>query len=680
MAIRLKQSTASQEIPLGYFVDSTDGNTEETALTIANTDIKLWKMGATTLANKNSGGATHISNGVYYCVLDATDTDTLGALVVFVHVSGALSVRVECEVLAANVYDSMIAASDKLTVHADEITNGLITAAAIATGAIDADAIADNAIDAGAIAADAITAAKIAADVSAEIADAVWDEAATGHTDAGKAGEQLWTDVDAILVDTGTTLDDLVDDLESRIGTPSNLGSGATIAANLVDIEAQTDDIGAAGAGLTALATQASVNTIDDFLDTEIQTIITMLTGIAPVNGTIGATGNDTTHLHLSGLAYADDGPNSMLILVKDVSAGIFVSRWIEDFANATDLATVATLPFTPEASVDLYWILPIRADVTGGSGLDAAGVRAAVGLASANLDTQLSTIDTVVDSVLEDTGTTLQGEVDGIQADTEDIQTRLPAALVSGRIDASVGAMAANVLTATAINADAITAAKLAADVTTELQNGLATASALATAQTGISAILTTTSALQFSIILTYGEIGSTGNDTTHVHIPNQTYGDDEINNHLVVILDVSTGELHARWIEDFVNSTGLATVVTLPFTPENATDQYYLLSIRRDVTASVGAADIRSAVGLASANLDTQLAAIWTTALTEAYRATGATGTPAQLLYEILAHLGEASISGTTKTLKKLDGSTTAKTYTLDSATTPTSITETT
>lgn len=49
------------------------------------------------------------------------------------------------------------------------------------------------------------------------------------------------------------------------------------------------------------------------------------------------------------------------------------------------------------------------------------------------------------------------------VQADTDDIQTRIPAALVSGRIDASVGAMAANVLTATAINADAITAAKIA-------------------------------------------------------------------------------------------------------------------------------------------------------------------------------------------------------------------------
>ena len=53
------------------------------------------------------------------------------------------------------------------------------------------------------------------------------------------------------------------------------------------------------------------------------------------------------------------------------------------------------------------------------------------------------------------------------IMADTNDIQTRLPAALVSGRMDSSVGAMAIGVLTATAIAADAITDAKVAADVT---------------------------------------------------------------------------------------------------------------------------------------------------------------------------------------------------------------------
>ena len=71
---------------------------------------------------------------------------------------------------------------------------------------------------------------------------------------------------------------------------------------------------------------------------------------------------------------------------------------------------------------------------------------------------------------------------------------------------------------------------------------------------------------------------------------------------------------------------------------------------------------------------------AAVWTTALTEAYRATGATGTAAQLLYEILAHLGEFAIASTTKTTKKLDGTATAKTYTLDDDVSPTSITETT
>lgn len=114
MTIRLKQSTASQEIPLGYFVNSTDGNTEETGLTIANTDIKLWKNGATSLANKNSGGATHMSNGIYYAVLDSTDTNTLGPLVVYVHVAGALPVRVECEVLPANVYEAMVAGSEWL--------------------------------------------------------------------------------------------------------------------------------------------------------------------------------------------------------------------------------------------------------------------------------------------------------------------------------------------------------------------------------------------------------------------------------------------------------------------------------------------------------------------------------------------------------------------------------------
>jgi hypothetical protein len=61
--------------------------------------------------------------------------------------------------------------------------------------------------------------------------------------------------------------------------------------------------------------------------------------------------------------------------------------------------------------------------------------------------------------------GTTIKTATD-VEADTADIQARIPAALVSGRIDASVGSMAANTLTAAAVASDAVA----------EIQSGLAT------------------------------------------------------------------------------------------------------------------------------------------------------------------------------------------------------------
>lgn len=56
------------------------------------------------------------------------------------------------------------------------------------------------------------------------------------------------------------------------------------------------------------------------------------------------------------------------------------------------------------------------------------------------------------------------------VHSDLDDIQARLPAALVSGRIDASVGAVAANAITAAAIATDAIDADALAADAIDEI------------------------------------------------------------------------------------------------------------------------------------------------------------------------------------------------------------------
>ena len=147
----LKQST-SATIILGPFVDSVDGVTAETGLTIAQADVRLSKNGGAFAQKNDSNAATHMENGYYACALNTTDTNTLGRLRVAVSESGALPVWRDFLIMPANVWDSLLGA-DRLQVHVDELTAGIITAAALA--------------------ADAITAAKVAADVGAEIAAAV---------------------------------------------------------------------------------------------------------------------------------------------------------------------------------------------------------------------------------------------------------------------------------------------------------------------------------------------------------------------------------------------------------------------------------------------------------------------------------------------------------------------------
>jgi len=92
--------------------------------------------------------------------------------------------------------------------------------------------------------------------------------------------------------------------------------------------------------------------------------------------------------------------------------------------------------------------------------------------------------------------GTTVKTASD-VETDTQDIQSRLPASLVSGRMDASVGAMAANTLTASALATDAVT----------EIQSGLATSAALATVagyiDTEVAAIKAVTDKLDTAMVL---------------------------------------------------------------------------------------------------------------------------------------------------------------------------------
>lgn len=93
--------------------------------------------------------------------------------------------------------------------------------------------------------------------------------------------------------------------------------------------------------------------------------------------------------------------------------------------------------------------------------------------------------------------------------------------------------------------------------------------------------------------------------------------------------------------------------------------------------ITATVIATDAIDADALAADALTEIFTKVFTTAMTEAYAADGAAPTLAQMLFMLWSRDTEFSIAGTTLTAKKLDGSTTSMTFTLNDATDPTSIT---
>ena len=194
--------------------------------------------------------------------------------------------------------------------------------------------------------------------------------------------------VDAILVDTGTTLDDLVDDLESRLGIPSDLGSGATIAANLVDIEAQTDDIGVAGAGLTAIPYNAA-------WDAEIQ---------SEVQDAIEANNLD----HIAGTATA----------IPAIPAGTFIDQIMDDGTAVYDRTTdsLQAIRDRGDSAWDTADVSALALEATAQSILTDTGT---------TLDAALAVVDANVDAILTDTGTTIPAQ---ITSEINDVQTDIAA------------------------------------------------------------------------------------------------------------------------------------------------------------------------------------------------------------------------------------------------------------
>lgn len=260
----------------------------------------------------------------------------------------------------------------------------------------------------------------LAADVPAsaptvgDIADAVWDEATSGHTTSGTFGEQVKTDIDAILVDTA--------------------------------------EIGAAGAGLTALA-QASIwtSTIAGRIDVATstrasQTSVDTIDGI--VDDILVDTGTDIPAT-LSTIAGYIDTEISALTTAVGVVDGI-VDSILEDTGTTLPATLTGIMGATFNSSTDSLEALRDRGDAAWIT-VTAGAIRSAVGLASANLDTQLGDVPTVSEfnartivsadyatvanqtAIVEDTGTTLPAQIAALNnVSTAQVQTAAAAALTA--------------------------------------------------------------------------------------------------------------------------------------------------------------------------------------------------------------------------------------------------------
>ncbi len=228
-----------------------------------------------------------------------------------------------------------------------------------------------------------------------------------------------------------------------------------------------------------------------------------------------------------------------------------------------------------------------------------------------------LGAIKTDTAAILVDTGTTLDGKINTIDTNVDSILVDT-ATTIPGQISGL------NDVSSAQVNAECDTAISDAA---------LATASALATVDGNVDSILVDTA-------------------TT---IPAQISG----------LNDVSTAQVNSE-CDTAISDAALATAAALATVDSNVD------AILVDTDTTIPA--------LIAALNDISVSDVLTTQMTEAYAADGTAPTLAQAIFLIQQTIGDFAIAGTTITTKKIDGATTAATYTLDDGTNPTSRTRTT
>lgn len=471
----LKQSTAVT-LKYGPFLDETDGMTAETALTITQADVRLSKNGANMIQKSETTSFTHDEIGFYDCLLDTTDTGTLGVLKVMVHESGALPVWREYMVVPSNVYDSLVLGTDDLDVQVSAIDANAITASAFATDAIDNTVIAANAIGASELATDAVD----------EIVDGVWDEIMTGHVVLGSYGQAFAGYVTGAVNDAGATNSQFDTDGFTEASTAHFAGSLLTFTTGALLGQSRiitTYSAGGQNCAFDRLWTEAPANN-DEFVITSPVGPINRLTlaaangrpnvNITEVNGVASpslvggrfdaSVGAMATNV-LTASAMADNAIDSGAFAINAIDSSALSPSAVSDIRSIID--STATATGTTTTLIDTATLTEANDDHWKGQLIHIkSGTTANIG------QVRLITGFTASSDTL-----TFAPPLNGATASSDGYEIRpmggvvvrqwlgvTPNALVSGAVDADVSAIQNDVITAAAVANAAFDAATFAA------------------------------------------------------------------------------------------------------------------------------------------------------------------------------------------------------------------------
>lgn len=248
---------------------------------------------------------------------------------------------------------------------------------------------------------------------------AIWDFSLTSGEHTGKQ----------IIVTVADSATKAVEDQSFRIETFGNAS-----AQHPFDLDTATVNPGVGGIGSTAFAANAiDSGALADTAVTEIQT------GLVTRRNTAQAGGASTITLDAGAVATDAYYVGQQVVITGGTGAG--QARLIHSYVGATKVATVGAAWAVNPDNTSVFALLPNRV------------------LVSLMLTDSVDANAVKADAVTEiQSGLATSAALASVQSDTDDLQTRIPAALTGGRIDASIGAAQANTLTASALAADAVT------------------------------------------------------------------------------------------------------------------------------------------------------------------------------------------------------------------------------